>query len=66
MDNRYTECVSLKEWWGMLSVKLTGSYGYRETTGNMGAAHAFCKDALRLALGWVYWRSKKKSFNWDS
>jgi len=56
--------VELREWWGVLGLKLAGHYRYYGISGNMPSMRAFYTKALRLAHKWINRRSQKKSYNW--
>jgi len=54
--------VELKEWWGVLRLKLLGHYRYYGISGNMQAVRRFYILTSRLAYKWINRRSQKKSY----
>lgn len=56
--------VELKQWWGVLRLKLMGHFRYYGISGNMAELRAFYKRAVRLAFKWINRRSQKRSYNW--
>ena len=56
--------VELKEWWGVLRLKLLGHYHYYGISGNMQALRRFYILTSKLAYKWINRRSQKKSYTY--
>jgi len=56
--------TSLKLWWPILRMKLTGHYRYYGISGNARAIWTFYDHTQKLAYKWINRRSQKRSYNW--
>ena len=57
--------VELKEWWGILKVKLIGHYRYYGISGNYKSIERYYQETKYLTYKWVNRRSQKASFNYE-
>jgi len=56
--------VKLRQWWPILTMKLTGHFRYYGVSGNSYAMRTFYSQTIKLAYKWINRRSQKKSYNW--
>jgi group II intron reverse transcriptase/maturase len=57
--------IALKEWWGILRVKLMGHYRYYGISGNYRMLRKYYWRTSELAFKWINRRSQKRSFTYD-
>ncbi len=58
---RVRNFIELREWWGVLRLKLSGHYHYYGISGNYRALAQSYRHATELAYKWINRRSQKKS-----